>query len=205
MDELDLCVILANGIENAIHACQKNERAEDKWIKISAAVRENGVITLKIENPCQEEVAFGPDGLPRVRPSEEHGIGLKNVKTVVDHYGGVLRCERTGGVFILRAVLSPQKTDGQPGKSRSAGGTAVRALMTVLLGVVCLNCMPDLARALETAPVLGPVIRIVDLRTYDLHWGIPPFQANCRCWGTPAQPGIPHRPPRSRLPAGRRR
>ena len=43
--------------------------------------------------------------------------------------------------------------------------------MTVLLCVVCLNCMPDLAQALEAAPLLGPVVRIADLRTYGLHWG----------------------------------
>ena len=103
VDELDLCVILANGIENAIHACQKNEAADDKWIKISVATPKNGMITLRIENPCQEDIAFGPDGLPKVRPSEEHGIGLKSVETVVKHYGGVLACERTDGVF--RAVF----------------------------------------------------------------------------------------------------
>lgn len=93
VDEMDLCVILANGIENAIHACQRNERAEDKWIQVRVATHENGVMTIRIENPCREEIAFGPDGLPKVRPSEEHGIGLKNVETVVDHYGGVLECE----------------------------------------------------------------------------------------------------------------
>ena len=120
VDELDLCVILANGIENAIHACQKNESADDKWIKISVATHENGVITLKIENPCQEEIALGPDGLPRVRPSEEHGIGLKSVKTVVNHYGGVLVCGQTDGVFTLKAVLSPEKADGHPRRERSA-------------------------------------------------------------------------------------
>lgn len=171
VDELDLCVILANGIENAIHACQKNEIADDKWINISVATHENGVITLKIENPCQEEIAFGPDGLPKVRPSEEHGMGLKSVETVVNHYEGILVCERTDGVFTLKAVLSHQKTDDQPNKSSSPGGAAVRALLTVLLCVVCLNCMPDLAQALERVPVLGSVIRIADLRTYDLHWG----------------------------------
>ena len=31
--------------------------------------------------------------------------------------------------------------------------------------------MPELARALEGAPVLGPVIRIADLRTYGFRWG----------------------------------
>ena len=125
----------------------------------------------RIENPCQEDIAFGPDGLPKARPSEEHGIGLKSVETVVKHYGGVLACERTDGVFRLKAVLSSLKTDDQPSKGGSAGGAAVRTLMTVLLCVVCLNCMPDLAQALEAAPVIGPVIRIADLRTYGLHWG----------------------------------
>lgn len=68
-------------------------------------------------------------------------------------------------------VLSSLKTDDQPSKGGSAGGAAVRTLMTVLLCVVCLNCMPDLAQTLEAAPVIGPVIRIADLRTYGLHWG----------------------------------
>ena len=41
----------------------------------------------------------------------------------------------------------------------------------MLLCVVGLNCMPEMARALEGVPVLGPVIRIVDLRTYGFRWG----------------------------------
>ena len=171
VDEIDLCVILANGIENAIHACQKNQGTEDKWIKISAVAHENGVTTLKIENPCREEIVFGPDGLPKVKPSQEHGIGLKNVKAVVDQYGGVLMCGQTDGVFTLKAVLSPQKAEMPSGKSGPTGGTAVRAVLTVLLCVVCLNCMPGLAQALEGVPVLGQAVRIVDLRTYGLRWG----------------------------------
>lgn len=56
-------------LENAIHACQKNEAADAKWIKISVAAHENGVITLKIENPCQEDIAFGPG-----RPAQGQAI-----------------------------------------------------------------------------------------------------------------------------------
>ena len=132
---------------------------------------ENGVMTLKIENPCKEAVAFGPDGLPKAGPSAEHGIGLKTVKAVVEQYGGVLSCGQRDGVFTLSAVLSPRKTDGQPGKGRAAVSPVGRAALCVLLCVVCLNCMPQLAQALETAPILGPVIRIADLRTYGFRWG----------------------------------
>lgn len=171
VDELDLCVILANAIENAVHACQKNQDPEKRWIRVRVTTHETGVTTLKLENPCEEEIAFGPDGLPQAGPSEEHGIGLKNVKAVVEQYGGVLSCGQRDGVFTLSAVLSPRKTDGQPPKTGSAGRAAGRAALCVLLCVVCLNCMPELAQALEGVPVLGPVIRIADLRTYSFRWG----------------------------------
>ena len=168
MDELDLCVILANGIENAVHACQENKSPEDRWIRVRVAAHETGVTTLKIENPCEKAVAFGPDGLPKAESSEEHGIGLKNVRAVVEQYGGVLSCQQSGGVFTLRAVLSPRKTEGRPGKGRGAGSAAA---LCVLLCVVCLNCMPEMAQALEGVPVLGQVVRIADLRTYGFRWG----------------------------------
>ena len=90
-------MILANGIEHAICACQKNEREANKWIWIDVVPRRNGVTMRKLEDACQEEIFFGPDGLPKVRPSEKHGIGPKNSKAVVDHYGSVLSHERTGG------------------------------------------------------------------------------------------------------------
>ena len=47
--------------------------------------------------PLRGEVAFGPDGLPKAGPSGEHGIGLKNVKAVVDQYGGILSCGQKDG------------------------------------------------------------------------------------------------------------
>lgn len=171
VDELDLCVILANAIENAVHACRRNKSPEDRWIRVRVTTHETGVTTLKLENPCGEEIAFGPDGLPKAGPSEEHGIGLKNVKAVVEQYGGVLSCGQRDGVFTLSAVLSPRKTEGRPPKTGSAGRAAGRAALCVLLCVVCLNCMPELAQALEGVPVLGQVVRIADLRTYGFRWG----------------------------------
>ena len=96
----------------------------------------------------------------------------------------------------MRAVLSPRKAEGQLGKGRGAGSAAARAALCVLLCVVCLNCMPELARALEGVPVLGQAVRIADLRTYGFRWGTPRSRGSCPCWRTP---------PRTRLETGRRR
>ena len=41
----------------------------------------------------------------------------------------------------------------------------------VILGLFLLNCMPALAQTLETVPVLGRVIQVVDLRSYSRFWG----------------------------------
>lgn len=49
--------------------------------------------------------------------------------------------------------------------------------MTVLLGLVFINCMPDMAKALEAVPVLGSAIRLVNVHTYQLGWGDTSFTA----------------------------
>ena len=176
VDEIDLCAILANGMENSINACRSNAQETDKWIRINVLTHENGNLSIKIENPCDHPVIFGRDGLPKSRPEEQHGIGLKSVEAVVKKYDGILQCEENDGVFSLRAVLF-KPTDVRHGKGKPSYKTAVHTLMTVLLGLFLINCMPDMAQALETVPVLGSVIRLVDVRTYRLGWGDTSFTA----------------------------
>ena len=65
----------------------------------------------KITSP--PAVAFSDDGLPvsptpkQAFPEEEHGLGLRSVKAIVEHCGGLLRCRWEEGVFYFRAVLFP--------------------------------------------------------------------------------------------------
>ena len=177
VDEIDLCVILANGMENAINACRGNARDTDKWIKVSVLTHENGNMPIKIENLCDRTVVFGKDGLPKGQSEEHHGIGLKSVKAVVKKYDGILRCEESDGVFSLRAVLF-KPTDPRRGKKRVSGKTAVHTLLTVLLCLLLINCMPDIAKALESVPLLGSVVHLVDLRNYQLEWGDTSFEAD---------------------------
>ena len=76
---------------------------------------ENGNLSVKIENPFDQPVIFGQDGLPKSQLGEQHGIGLKSVEVAVKKYDGILQCEENDGVFSLRAVLF-KLTDVRHGK-----------------------------------------------------------------------------------------
>lgn len=177
VDEADLCVILANGMENAVNACRDNAEENEKWIRVGVTAHENGNLSVGIENPCTRPVAFGRDGLPKGADGERHGIGLRSVEAVVKKYDGILQCELTQGVFRLRAVLFLSSGGDRPGRKRSARPAAC-ALLTLLLGLVLLNCMPAMAQTLETLPGLGAAVRLVDVRSYRAAWGDTLFRAD---------------------------
>ena len=111
-NEMDLCIVLGNALENAIQACRKISDGP-RSIRLSLALTENRRLTLEVENSCPLPVAFSDDGLPvssapkQAFPEEEHGLGLRSVKAIVEHCGGLLRCRWEEGVFYFRAVLFP--------------------------------------------------------------------------------------------------
>lgn len=110
--EMDLCVITANALENAIQACRRNP-ADQRWLNVRLDLSDNQRFMLAISNACPQPVKFARDGLPvRSKPTEGHGIGLRSMKKIADRYGGLLRCEWADGVFQLNIVLFPNLKAG---------------------------------------------------------------------------------------------
>lgn len=168
-EETDLCVLLANPLENAIHACQALP-PDQRHILLHVEMTSNGRLTVTMENPCPEPVAFDDEGLP-IRQKEEdgHGLGLRSVQAVANKYGGLFRCRWENGVFFLRAVLiSPKMQPQKVPSHRTARITG--GILSVLVFLIVLNCIPAFADALESIPILGRIIQVVDLRTYTLRW-----------------------------------
>ena len=101
----DLCVILSNALENALHACQPIA-AEGTACTVSVEFRfhmQNGRLFLQIINPCREEVRF-EKGIPMSnRPG--HGIGVQSIRALVARYGGDCQFLFQDGRFILRLFL----------------------------------------------------------------------------------------------------
>lgn len=101
----DLCVILSNALENALHACLPFAAAGTAC-SICVEFRfhqQSGRLFLQITNPCQEEVRF-EKGIP-VSSQPGHGIGVQSIRAVVERCGGGCTFLVEDGRFILRLFL----------------------------------------------------------------------------------------------------
>ncbi|MDR3560374.1 MAG: GHKL domain-containing protein [Negativicutes bacterium] len=87
IDDLDLCVIVGNCLENAMEACSKIEGAKPRFIEISATISK-GHLVMKIANSFNGLVQRQDNGFFSSKTGTEHGIGLTSVKTLAAKYQG---------------------------------------------------------------------------------------------------------------------
>ena len=182
-DEMDVCVVLANAVENAVNACLKIEKEENRYIRIQAELVDNRKLTVAVYNPCVEPVSFDADGFPLVPEREGHGLGLKSIDAVTRQYNGVFACACTEGEFQFKAVLfagpRPAAISGTPRKKvrNIPKAAASSALLSLLVFFLVVNCIPVAAQGLTGVPVLGSLVQFVDLRSHSYSWGDTSFNA----------------------------
>ncbi|MCM1165699.1 MAG: GHKL domain-containing protein [Lachnospiraceae bacterium] len=166
----DVCIVLANAVENAINACAKLPEGE-RYINISAECADNRRLFVAVKNPCADAPEFDENGLPAVDGrSEEHGIGLRSVNRVAEKYNGFLRCKVENGEFVFRAALFCEESAPQAVSSRngSVPKRAVSSLLGLGLGtLLVLNIAPSAAEAASS--LLSVNIRTI--RSLNLGWG----------------------------------
>ena len=110
-DPTDITVLLGNLLANALQACQKVPRPEERSLSISLRQRE-GALLISLANNCPTGSAefssfVGASSFPSTkRDGGRHGLGLKSVQMVADKYGGSAEYKREGGVFTARVVLN---------------------------------------------------------------------------------------------------
>lgn len=101
--DLDLCVILANAMDNAITACMK-EGIKRPEITVMIRKRHHFLI-LEIVNPVSADYQ-----------KAEYGTGLKNIRHTVEKYEGTMEIEESKNYFKLTALLclKPFTKEEQP-------------------------------------------------------------------------------------------
>lgn len=100
VSDSDLCVLLSNALENAIHACRKLHAAgTDCVIDVQFYMRDRKLF-LQVTNPCGRDVRL-ENGVP-VSDQPDHGIGVQSICTIVQKYGGVYTFLVQNDRFVLR-------------------------------------------------------------------------------------------------------
>ncbi|MPM81401.1 hypothetical protein SDC9_128454 [bioreactor metagenome] len=102
MHSTDICVILGNGLENAIRACRKIEKISDRKISVTCR-HENKKLMIEICNTFTGEIRFEGD-LP-YSPEENHGCGVQSIKAAVKKYQGVYSFTADSNIFVMRVII----------------------------------------------------------------------------------------------------
>ena len=98
----DLCSLLANALENAIHACATISNPNDRYIHLKI-YNKNGLLCVNMANSYAKEPFFRND-LP-VSLKNGHGIGVQSMISVIEKYHGLYRFFVSDGEFHFQASL----------------------------------------------------------------------------------------------------
>jgi sensor histidine kinase regulating citrate/malate metabolism len=99
---IDVCVILSNGIENAINACKKLDNRRDRKISVICEF-ENKKLMIEICNNFEGAILF-EGGIP-ITTEENHGLGVKSIVAAAKKHQGVCSFTEKNGIFALRVIL----------------------------------------------------------------------------------------------------
>ena len=102
VSDMDLCVIFANAIENAINACKWINDANERTLQIVSRIK-NNKLYIQITNSFDGTIIF-VDGMP-VSTEENHGRGTKSIAVVAQKYGGVYSFTFEDRVFKTSIIL----------------------------------------------------------------------------------------------------
>ena len=90
--DIDICIVLSNALDNAIHAVKNLGAGIEKYIRVSGRIQ-GDFLMMEIQNSFHGKGAF------------KKGTGLSNVKKVAEKYGGAMSIETQENVFVLHVLL----------------------------------------------------------------------------------------------------
>ncbi|MEY8325703.1 GHKL domain-containing protein [Lachnospiraceae bacterium 54-11] len=90
--DIDICIVLSNALDNAIHAVKSLDVGTEKYIRVSGRIQ-GDFLMMEIENSFHGKGVF------------KKGTGLLNVNAVAEKYGGAMSIETRGKVFVLHVLL----------------------------------------------------------------------------------------------------
>lgn len=102
VEDVDLCVILGNLMDNALEACRLLEE-KDRFLRIYMTVNKSQLY-LSIQNSAKEDPDFDEQNYI-TKKRGNHGLGMKRVQTSVEKYQGYLNLANEPGIFAAEVTI----------------------------------------------------------------------------------------------------
>lgn len=104
MENIDICILLCNLLDNAIEASEKC--LQNRYIYVEAR-KVSGSILLKIRNSKSNEILLHEERFKTSKyHKDRHGYGMKNIQTIIDKYDGEKQVKYTEEEFQITILLS---------------------------------------------------------------------------------------------------
>ena len=108
MREIDITSVLGNLLDNAMEGARQ---CEDGKVVIALYMENGGRLAIcRIENNYVGELKNEGTRLLTTKENPElHGIGLQNVKRIVEEYSGYIQYEHGKGIYITTVIFPMQE------------------------------------------------------------------------------------------------
>lgn len=115
IDSTAFAVMLANALENALHACEAGSGQQSISLKSRLF---NGQYLMELANTCDYAVTFDGDRWPLSRKGPGHGIGTRSILAFAKEHNASVCFRMRDGVFVLQMML---ETIHSPAEERLPG------------------------------------------------------------------------------------
>ena len=106
IDQVSLCSIFANTLDNAIEASRKIPEPEKRSISVKARIADNGFFSYEIKNEKRNKVLMEKGNyISDKKNKSEHGLGLSNVQRTVEKYNGTLHISYDDTSFTVVILI----------------------------------------------------------------------------------------------------
>ena len=102
LDDTELCVILSNGFENALHAAAQLPENTGREIGIFIGINRNKLL-IEIKNPYTGSVIL-QNGVPAAPDGEQH-YGCRSILSMVQKSKGICSFRAEEGFFLLQVAI----------------------------------------------------------------------------------------------------
>lgn len=109
VDEIDMCLVLSNLLENAIQASQKTEVSRRK-INVEIYLHYNHLLLIQVENTFDGKIRKKNDIFQSSKRTG-NGIGIQSVRHIAEKTGGASSFTCDNGVFTAKIMLRLSKNN----------------------------------------------------------------------------------------------